>query len=170
MMSRRFTARSATALGAVAASTLLAACSSGPALHEPAPAFSATDAEGQTVTLAAYEGKVVLMDFWATWCGPCRASTPNVQRIAEHYAGDARVEVLAVHFDDKGDPAAYVAEHGLDARLIPNGSEMARAWDVRALPTFVVVGADGTVVYRHTGQMGDRVRENIIGAIDAALR
>ena len=170
MMSRRVLARSAMALGAIVTSALLGACSSGPALHEPAPAFSATDADGQTVTLAAYEGKVVLMDFWATWCAPCRASTPNVQRIAEHYAGEPRVEVLAVHFDDKGDPAAYVAEHGLDARLIPNGSGVARAYDVNALPTFVVVGADGTVLYRHTGQMGDRVREDVIAAIDAALR
>lgn len=126
-----------------------------------------TAATGEPVVLPAsvaadWEGKVVVADFWATWCGPCRASSPNVQILYDRFASDERVLVVAVHADDNvEDPGAYLAEHDYTYPLVAKGEAVADVFGVNALPTFVVLDTEGREVFRHVGMMTEKVRKMI---------
>jgi thiol-disulfide isomerase/thioredoxin len=116
----------------------------------------------------SWRGKVVVADFWATWCGPCRASSPNVQILHEQFRSDPGVLVVAVHADDNvADPGAYLAEHEYTYPLVAKGGEVADAFGVNALPTFVVLDQSGREVLRHVGMMSLAAREKIAAKIRA---
>lgn len=135
----------------------------------PAPSFAAFDAEGREATLEEHAGCVLVLDFWATWCRPCLWSKPHVRAIEERFETNPGVRVLAVHTDDSGDPAADYRRLGYTTRLVPRGQSIARAFDVVALPTFVVVGPGGEIVHRHVGQLDERGRERLVAAIEGAM-
>ncbi len=129
----------------------LTACHSGPPVGARAPAFSAYDDRGAEASLAAYEGKVVVLDFWATWCAPCLPASPSIQALHERFAGSGDVVVLGVHYDDRGDPAAYMVEHGYTFPVVLDGTEVVEAFGISQIPTFLVIDRHGTVVYSQTG-------------------
>jgi len=91
-----------------------------------------------------------------------------VQVLHERFADDPTVSVLAVQFDDRGDPAAYFAEHGCEFRAVAGGGEIARAFGVTVIPTFIVVDPEGRVVRTWVGRMTDEVRDEIERAAIAA--
>lgn len=164
-MARRGTSAGWLVLGAACA--LIGGC--GSAAREVAPAFSAVDASGTAVTLEEYRGRVVLLEFWATWCGPCIGSMPQVRALEERFGGSGEFLVLAVHTDESGDPAGMLAGLGVESRLIPRGRAVARAYDAWALPLYVLVGRDGTVVHRREGSLTVAARETLAGRIEGAL-
>jgi thiol-disulfide isomerase/thioredoxin len=115
------------------------------AARKPTPALIATDLNGKEWRLADLRGRAVLVNFWASWCEPCRAEMPSLQRLAEQHAGD--VVVLAVNFKE---PTAsvqrFVHNTGLNLPVLqdPQGN-MARAFGVRIFPSTVMIGRDGRV-------------------------
>ncbi len=113
-----------------------------------------------------WRGKVVMADFWATWCGPCRASSPNVQKLADQFKDDPGVLIVGIHADDSnGTPEAYFKEHHYTYSLIPKGESLGYAFGVHALPTFVILDATGHEVYRHLGLMNETVRDQVAAKI-----
>ncbi len=110
-----------------------------------APDWTLRSTSGETVTLSevAAEQPVIVL-FWATWCPYCKALMPHIQSIRlEH--GDG-IRILAVHFrDDKGDPAAFVANAGYDFTVLPDGGEVAKLNSVWGTPGVLVVDRDRTV-------------------------
>jgi hypothetical protein len=84
-----------------------------------------------------------------------------VQVLHERFENDPNVTVLAVHFDGRGDPDAYLKENDFTFRSIPNGTEMARRFGITVIPTFVVVGPDGEVIHTTTGRLTDAGRDEI---------
>ncbi|HZW10127.1 MAG TPA: TlpA disulfide reductase family protein [Phycisphaerales bacterium] len=147
-------------LGALLA---LAACET-----PPQPGTAALDAAIPASVAAEWQGKVIVADFWATWCPPCRASSPNVQALHEQFAGDSGVLVVGVHADDAvDDPAAYMAEHQYTYPLVAKGQEVADAFGVNALPTFVVLDPQGREVFRHVGLLNDSARDTIADRVRA---
>ncbi len=108
-----------------------------------APAWTLTDSQGAAWSLDSLAGKVVVMDFWATWCGPCIAAMPKLQRLHEQFAGRG-VVVLGIATWDTGDPAAFMQENGYTYPLLMNGNDVAAAYEVNGLPALFVVGPDGT--------------------------
>jgi len=102
---------------------------------------------GSRVSLRDLRGKVVLLDFWASWCAPCRAEAPIIDRVARHHEGKG-VVVLGVttNDDDWMRAADFVKSHGIGyTTLFDDGDHVANAFQVRELPTLVVIDAKGIV-------------------------
>jgi cytochrome c biogenesis protein CcmG/thiol:disulfide interchange protein DsbE len=117
---------------------------------DTAPDWKLTDPQGRAHTLAEYRGKVVVLDFWATWCGPCARVMPRLEKLHRKYGGQGLV-VFGVNSFETGDPAAFVRKKGYTYTLLLKGEEMAPAYGVESLPVVYVIGADGKVVYAHAG-------------------
>jgi thiol-disulfide isomerase/thioredoxin len=117
----------------------------------PAPAFSAADTNGVPFTSDSTRGKVVVLDFWATWCAPCVMALPNMQKLADRYASSPDVEVVAIQVDEVGDAAAFFRERNLTLRSIPSARPLAVAFSASGLPMTVVIGKDGRMKLRKIG-------------------
>jgi len=158
---------------AVAAAVLvtfgLAACASGPGVGAPAPAFQAKDTRGTVVSMGALEGRVVVLDFWATWCAPCREASPHVQKLHERFADNDDVVVLAVHFDGAGDPAAYMAEHKYTFPVVPDGTDVVKIYGIKRIPTFLVIDRSGMIVFKHVGFSAPSDLNAVVHAVNRSL-
>jgi thiol-disulfide isomerase/thioredoxin len=76
---------------------------------DAAPDFQTVTLDGKPLRLADYRGKTVLLDFWATWCGPCRGETPHLKRVREAFRGDDRLAIIGLSLDDEAAaPREYV--------------------------------------------------------------
>ena len=118
------------------------------------PALSLKDSGGRTHTLDDYRGKVVLLNFWATWCEPCKDEMPSIVKLKQSLAGRP-FEVLAVNFGESPSRVReFLARERLDlvALLDPN-KDATRAWRVRVLPASFLVGPDGKVRYSVVGEL-----------------
>ncbi len=157
-----------TAAGKKAAAKLMAA-NLGPG-SEPVP-FTAKDLDGKDVAPADYKGKVLLIDFWATWCGPCMAELPHVlEAYEQHHA--AGFEILGISLDRATDEEKLrktIADKGMSWRHVFDGkywqAEVAQLYDVSSIPFTVLVGKDGKVVA--TNLRGAKLGEAVKAALDA---
>jgi cytochrome c biogenesis protein CcmG/thiol:disulfide interchange protein DsbE len=116
------------------------------------------------VHLGDLRGSAVLLDFWATWCGPCRAEAPIVDRVARRWR-DKGVMVVGVNEDapDQGDPRAFALDEGLTYPIVRDpGSQTMRKYDADSLPTLVVVSRTGKVIAVRTGITEDAELERLI--------
>ena len=119
---------------------------------DPAPAFQLTGLDGKAVSLADYHGKVVLLNFWATWCGPCRAEVPDLVELQKRYKDQLQIIGLAVDDDDEDAIKKFAAESGINYPIAIASDEVRLQYGgIPALPTCFVVNADGRVVQKHEG-------------------
>jgi peroxiredoxin len=127
-----------------------------PVAGAPAPDFSLVGLDGTEVRLSEYRGDVVLINFWATWCGPCRAEMPLLQDryLALH---DAGLVVLAVNDDEPaGDVTAFAQELELTFPvLLDPGAKVQNLYRVLGYPTSFLVGRDGVIQRVHVGVLTD---------------
>lgn len=119
-----------------------------------APALQALDMQGQTWTLERLRGRAVLLNFWATWCPPCRAEMPSLQQLAEIYGPD-QLQVLAINVGEGPRRIAqYLQSSGLELTiLLDPKSEAARAWGASVLPTTILIDAEGRPRQRVRGEV-----------------
>jgi len=120
---------------------------------KPAPAFKMTDLNGKVWTNKSLLGKVVVLDFWATWCGPCKMASPYMEKLHQKY-GKQGLVVIGAEAKDAGDPAAakaYAKEHGYTYLFTTKNDTLTNQLDVPGLPAFVIIGKDGRVVRTQTG-------------------
>jgi len=119
-----------------------------------APDFSLPTLEGDSeIRLADLRGLPVVLNFWASWCGPCRLEMPDIQARAQRWEG--RLVVLGLNYDEpRSDAQAFVDEMGVTFPiLLDAGKRVSRAYQVQGLPTTVILDADGVVRVRHVGLM-----------------
>ncbi|MBP7745622.1 MAG: TlpA family protein disulfide reductase [Phycisphaerae bacterium] len=135
-----------------------------------APGWTLRSADGQEVSLGKLRGKVVLLDFWATWCGPCRQAMPALQRLHERYK-DKPVAIFAVNCWERSpqvDPAGFLKQSGYTYPVLLNANDVAQAYKVTGIPTFYLIGMDGKILLAFSGVSPD-VERQIEALIEQAL-
>jgi peroxiredoxin len=126
-----------------------------PTLNAPAPIFELKNISDEAVSFDEYLGKPVLLNFWATWCAPCRIEMPLIQNRYEKFAGE--LAVIAVNnAESKEDVRAFVDEFGLtfDFLLDPD-AEIQRLYQINGYPTTFIIDSDGVIRVRHIGLISD---------------
>jgi thiol-disulfide isomerase/thioredoxin len=125
-------------------------------INDTAPDFTLQDMTGNSVSLPALKGKVVLIDFWATWCQPCKKEFPALNRLADNYK-DADIVILAINLDKKKENAAeFLQRLGLTLSknmvvLLDPQSAVVSSYAARAMPTSYIVDKAGMIRYVHLG-------------------
>ena len=122
------------------------------AVNDKAPDFTLKSLQGANLRLDEYRGKVVLINFWASWCGPCRQEMPLLDRIHQRYS-DAGFAVLGVNVEGTVAPAKETAEHAhvTFPVLIDENQKVSGLYDLESMPSTVVVDRDGVIRYVHHG-------------------
>ncbi len=136
----------------------------------PAPDFTLQDQYGNTHTLSDYKGKTVFLNFWATWCPPCRAEMPEIQEIYEEYGENASdVIILGIAGPDYGqegsaeDIADFLSENGYDYPVVMDeGGLYAYLYGISAYPTTFMIDKDGNVYGYVAGQITKAIMQDII--------
>ncbi len=121
--------------------------------RKPAPDFSLKDSNGTSVKLSDYRGKVVLLNFWATWCGPCKVEIPWFIEFQQQYK-DKGFEVLGVAMDDEGWDAVkpYLIQRKLNYRVLLGNDSVTQLYGgVDSLPTTFVIDKEGRIASAHVG-------------------
>lgn len=123
-----------------------------PAVGKGAPDFTLPSASGRNIRLSEQRGKVVLVNFWASWCGPCRQELPALDKLQAQY-GAAGFQLLAVNVDDnRGNADAMLKKLGVKlSTLYDTEKRVAKLYDVDTMPATLVLDTDGRVRYVHRG-------------------
>jgi thiol-disulfide isomerase/thioredoxin len=131
-----------------------------------APDFNLQTLNGATLKLSDYKGKVVLLDFWATWCPPCVASIPGIEKLHHAYK-DKGLVVIAVSLDDGGwdSVRSFVAQNRISYQVLKGTDAVSADYHVRTIPMMLIIGKDGRILKRYLGYGGDEDMENDIKAI-----
>ena len=146
------------------AACLVALSCSTPALSidlgKPAPDFERVDSKDQSVKLSNYLGKVVYLDFWASWCVPCRETFPWMNQLQEKYGKDG-FEVVAVNIDTKkGDADRFLAQFPAHFTVLFDPKRgVAKTYALKGMPTAFLIDRAGNVVSTHLGFQKDRAGE-----------
>ena len=122
---------------------------------EPAPDFVLAGMDGKQHRLSDYKGRVTFVNFWATWCTPCRIELPGLMQFASEQGEDG-AQVLAVNVGESSEQVdAYFTENGLSGLtvLLDTNVEVYSAFGVNALPTTFIVDKDGVIRFRHFGMI-----------------
>jgi thiol-disulfide isomerase/thioredoxin len=135
----------------------------------PTPPLELKDLGGTTHTLARYQGRVVLINFWATWCPPCRDEMPSIQRLRERLAGQP-FAVLGVNYGVSASRInSFLGHVPVDFPMLRDPRhEAIEAWRVRTLPATFLVGPDGLVRYSVVGEL-DWATDDVLARVRGLL-
>jgi peroxiredoxin len=146
-------------LPALAAAFLLLAApgmrAAGDIKPTPAPAWQLKDVDGRVVSSDQFRNQVVVLDFWATWCGPCRAEIPGYGALQKKYAADG-LAVVGVSLDQAGPGVVkkFIAEEKIGYQIVMADDQIVGAFGgVEAIPTTFIIDRSGMIRYRKVGSM-----------------
>jgi len=130
---------------------------------QSAPDFTLTDLDGQKVSLSDYKGKVIIVDFWATWCGPCKMEIPSFIKLQEDYKDD--VVVLGISLDQGGPKVVvpFAKKMNINYPIVYGDGSVVQAYGgVRGIPTTFVIDRDFNIQRKYVGYTDHKVFEKDI--------
>ena len=132
-----------------------------------APDFTLLDLDGRSVTLSSLRGKVVVLDFWATWCGACKEEMPTLEKIGEGYKAK-QVIVLGISDERPSTVKKWMVsnQRNMATAIDPDG-KTSEQYDVEGIPAILVIGRDGRVLSYYVGTQSE---QSLSSAIDMALK
>ncbi len=138
-------------------------------IGDKAPDFQLKLLDGTDVSMASLKGKVVVLDFWATWCGPCKQVMPTIQKLSDEFKDKGAV-VLGVNTFERGDGAAkkYMDSKKFTYGCLLKGDPLAEAYGVTGIPTLILINKDGTIALAEVG-VGGEPEKHLRAAITKAL-
>jgi peroxiredoxin len=139
------------------------------AIHSDAPDFSLQGVDGKPLTLSGNRGKVVLLNFWATWCTPCRAEIPEFERFQTTY-GQQGLQVVGISMDDDAKPVReFNQQFKVNYPVALGNDKLAQSYGgVLGLPVTFLIGRDGKIATKHVGAAQIPVVEQEIKTLLAA--
>src|SRR6266436_4389007 len=133
---------------------------------DPAPEFKLKDLAGKELNLEASRGKVILLNFWATWCGPCREEIPELIALQNRYKDRLQIIGLVVDDDDEKGIRKVIDSEGINYPVALTDSDTRFAYGgIAALPTVFVINSDGRVVQKHVGLFNPALYETEVRAL-----
>ena len=136
--------------------------------YGPAPDFELADLDGGPFRLSEQRGKVVVINFWATWCPPCRMEIPGFIDLQQEYGDDVVFVGVALDQDGSDSVRPYAAEKGINYPVLPNGFSAARAFGgIASLPTTYIIDRHGEIRFKHEGLL---LTGNLRPTLDALRR
>lgn len=131
----------------------------GPEIGQKAPDFKLETLDGKTVQLSDLQGKRVMLNFWATWCPPCKAEMPAMEKLYQE-AGDD-FEIIAVNIDTKNDVAGFVNDMGLTFPILLDKTEQVmKTYQILSIPTSYFIDRSGVIQHKFIGAMPfDKMKE-----------
>jgi thiol-disulfide isomerase/thioredoxin len=123
-----------------------------PSANHVAPDFNLPQLDGQNLRLSSYRGKLVLLDFWASWCAPCREETPHLIELQQKY-GDRGLQIIGVSMDDSPDPArAFYQQFHVNYPVVMGNAKTGELYGgVLGLPIAFLIKRDGHIYAKHIG-------------------
>lgn len=135
---------------------------------QPAPPISVTSTSGQKITLANYRGRVLLIDFFATWCLPCRDIVAHLNELKGKHAAQG-LEILGLHVEEKNEALKnFIAENKVGYPVAVAGEDLQTEYGLRSVPTMYLIDKKGVVAEKYMGY-SDAVRKSLDSAIKRLL-
>ncbi|MCE1188069.1 MAG: TlpA family protein disulfide reductase [Ignavibacteria bacterium] len=133
-----------------------------------APDFSLTSTDGKMVKLSDYRGKVVILDFWATWCGPCRKGIPDLIELQNKYKNDLVVIGISVDRESKGAVPGFIAKNKINYPIVYFTDEVINAYGgITGIPTSFIIDRNGKIVDTHVGLVNKSVYTDLVEKLKA---
>lgn len=133
---------------------------------DPAPDFKVKDLDGKDLSLEAFQGKVILLNFWATWCGPCRAEIPSLIELQSKYKDRMQIIGMVVDDDDENEVRAVVKNETINYPVALSPLQVRMAYGgIMALPTVFIINPLGRVVQKHVGLFNPVLYETEVRAL-----
>jgi peroxiredoxin len=123
--------------------------------------FTLNDLSGKEVSLSDYTGKIVILNFWATWCSPCRQEIPDFVDVFDDYKNED-IQFLGISNEDVYTLRNFVLKYNINYPILVDDEGIMNDWGIKAIPTTFIIDREGEIIYKNVGMMAKAQLVNII--------